>query len=73
MTQRTELKDSLSIQIQENNTKVQWVIDENALLRKENSNFKDRLDYLETAHLSNNVIISGIPEQQWKNYKLTKQ
>ena len=32
-TQRTELKDSLSTQIQENNTKVQRVIDENAVLR----------------------------------------
>ena len=34
---------------------------------------KDRLDRLETAQLSYNVIISGIPEQQWENYDLTKQ
>ena len=61
------------IQIQENNIKVQWVIDENALLRSENLSLNDRLDCLETAQLSNNVIISGIPEQQWENYDLTKQ
>ena len=73
MTQRAELKESLSTQIHENNNKVQRVIDENVMLRRENSSLKDRLDCLETAQLSNKVIISGIPEQQWENYDLTKQ
>ena len=71
--QHTELKDTLTTQIQESNTKVQQVINENVILRQENKNLKDRLDRLETAHLSNNVIITGIPEQQWESYTLTKQ
>ena len=60
-------------QIQESNVKVQQVIDENAVLRKENQNLKDRLDRLETAQLSNNVIILEIPEHQWESYTSTKQ
>ena len=60
-------------QIQESNVKVQQVIDENTVLRKENQNLKDRLDRLETAQLSNNVIIPGILEQQWESYTWTKQ
>ena len=72
-TQRVELKDSLTNQIQESNTKVQQVINENVVLRQENQNLKDRLDRLETAQLSNNVIITGTPEQQWDSYTLTKQ
>ena len=59
--QRSELRESISTQIQENNSKMQKVLDENAVLRKENSNLKDRLDCLETTQLSNNIIISGIP------------
>ena len=52
---------------------MQQVINENVVLRQENQNLKDRLDRLETAQLSNNVIITGIPEQQWESYTLTKQ
>ena len=59
--------------MQESNVKVQQVIDENVVLRKENQNLKDRLDRLETAQLSNNVIISRILEQRWESYTLTKQ
>ena len=72
-TQHTELKDTLTNQILESNVRVQQVINKNVAFRQENQNLKDRLDKLETAHLSNNVIISGIPEQQWESYTLTKQ
>ena len=72
-TQHAELKDSLTNQIQESNMEVQQVINENMALGQENQNLKHRLDSLETAQLSNNVIITGIPEQQWESYTLTKQ
>ena len=52
--------------------KVQQVINENVVLTGK-SKPKDRLDRLETAQLSNNVIITGIPEQQWESYTLIKQ
>ena len=71
--QREELKDSLSHQIQESNTKVQQMVNENAALRQENQSLKEWLDKLESAQLTNNAIIMGIPEQQWESYALTKQ
>ena len=72
-TQWSELKDSLTQQIQEKNCKLQQVLTRNVALRKEDIALKDRLNHIETAQLSNNVIISGIPEQQWESYELTKQ
>ena len=71
--QRSEIKDSLAARIDENSKKVQRVLDENVSLRKENTCLKERLDQIESVQLSNNVIITGIPEQQWENYDLTKQ
>ena len=71
--QKSEIKDSLATRIDENSKKVQRVLDENVTLRKENTSLKERLDQIESVQLSNNVIITGIPEQQWENYDLTKQ
>ena len=71
--QREELKNSLLHQIKENNMKVQQMLNENVELRQENRNLKERLDKLESLQLTNNVIITGISEQQWESYALTKQ
>ena len=73
MTQRTELKDSLTNRIEESNNKLQRALIENTSLRKECNILKDRLEQMEMLQLSNNIIIMGIPEQQWENYELTKQ
>ena len=72
-SQKLEIKDLLAARIEENSKKVQRVLEENVTLRKENVSLKERLDRIESAQLSNNVIITGIPEQQWENYDLTKQ
>ena len=72
-SQREELKNSLLHQIQENNLKVQQMVNKNSELRQENLNLKERLDKLESVQLTNNAIITGIPEQQWESYALTKQ
>ena len=71
--QRSEIKDSLTARIDKNSKKVQRVLDENVALRKENASLKERLDQIESAQLSNNVLITGILEQQWENYNLMKQ
>ena len=52
---------------------LQNVINENKLLCKENSSLKERMSRMESAQLCNNVIITGIPEQQWEPYEVTKQ
>ena len=72
-TQQKEVRKSLSSRIDENSQKVQRVIDENSALRKENAILQERLDWIESSQLSNNIIIMGIPEQQWENYESTKQ
>ena len=72
-SQREELKNTFSYQINESNTKVQQMLNEIMELRQENQNLKERLDKLESLQLLNNVIITGIPEQQWESYTLIKQ
>ena len=72
-SQREELRNTFSHQINKNNMKVQQVLNENMELKQENQNLKERLDKLESLQLLNNVIITGIPEQQWESYTLMKQ
>ena len=45
---------------------------ENKILRKENEDLKTRLDHIEQNKLSNNVIITGIPEGPYEQYSTTK-
>ena len=42
-------------------------------LKKENNGLKEQLNQIEKSQLKNNVITSGIPEQQWETYSTTKQ
>ena len=72
-TQKIDIKESLSNKIDDNNRKIQQVLQENASLHKENNSLKERLDRIEIAQLSNNVIIMGIPEQTWESYDTTKR
>ena len=45
---------------------------ENKILRKENEDLKTRLYHIEQNQLSNNVIITGIPEGPCEQYSTTK-
>ena len=72
-SQREELRTTFTHQINKNDMKVQQVLNENMELKQENKDLKERLDKLESLQLLNNVIITGIPEQQWESYTLTKQ
>ena len=72
-SQREELRTTFTHQINKNDMKVQQVLNENLELKQENKDLKERLDKLESLQLLNNVIITGIPEQQWESYTLTKQ
>ena len=49
------------------------IIEENKYLKTECSKLQDRLTRLETNQLNNNVILTGLVEQPWENYKITKQ
>ena len=42
-------------------------------LRKTNVELQDRLMRIETMQLNNNVMLTGIQEQQWEKFEITKQ
>ena len=46
---------------------------ENKQLKRENQNLRECLDRLETAQLSNNIIITGIEDRTWELVEVTKQ
>ena len=52
---------------------IQKLVTENKYLRVECNGLKNRLSKIETSQLSNNVIVTGIPEQTWEPYECTKQ
>ena len=53
--------------------KIEWLLDENVELRRENTELRERVSKIETFQLSNNIIMTGIPEQPFKTYEKTKQ
>ena len=56
-----------------NSEQISYLIDENTELRRENKDLKDRVGKIEATQLSNNIIITGIPEQPFETYEKTKQ
>ena len=48
-------------------------MEENKKLKQQYSKFTDHLNKIETNYLSNNAIITGVPEQSWKSNDGTKQ
>ena len=70
---KEELAKSVQCDIEDNKRNICNIIEENRLLQKENNSLKDRISQIETNQLKNNVIITGIPEQQWETYNMTKQ
>ena len=79
-TEYTDLKHAISKQkeeikhelIDKNTTKLVEMSQENKILCKENESLKSRLDRIEQNQLSNNVIITGIPEGPYEQYSITK-
>ena len=70
---KEEITQQLKGDIQSNRDDIQHIVEENKSLKKENTLFKERLNLIEQKQLKNNVIIAGIPEQQWETYTTTKQ
>ena len=70
--QKDELKQELAIHIDSNTQQLRSMTQENQALRKECDMLKTRLDKLEQAQLSNNVMITGIQEGPFEPYTMTK-
>ena len=72
-TNQHDMTDKLMEKIDCNASKLAGVAEENKQLCKENIALKDRIVKIELNQLGNNVIITGMQEQHWENYKTTKE
>ena len=68
-----EMGKTITKKLEDNTEKLGEVIEENKYLRRECNKLHDRLTRLETNQLNNNVILTGLVEQPWEDYKITKQ
>ena len=65
---KEEITQQLKNDIQENKYNISRIVTENTCLKRENTALKEGLSQIEQNQLKNNVIITGIPEQQWETY-----
>ena len=72
-TNQHDMANKLMEKIDHNSSKLAEVAKENKQLHKENIALKDRIVKIELNQLRNNVIIMGMQEQCWENYKTTKE
>ena len=73
MDQQTEMKSTLVDSVSNNTQNIQWLLEQNQMLVKENSELRARVVRLEMLALENNVIITGIQENPWEKYETMKQ
>ena len=59
--------------IEKNSQDIRSLLDEYKILKHENISLKERISKIELNQLTNNVIITGVPKQQWEPYEVTKQ
>ena len=71
--QKKEIVSEINEKVEVNAIDIQKLVAENKYLRGECDGLKNRLSKIETSQLSNNVIVTGIPEQTWEPYECTKQ
>ena len=73
VVQKVEIANEITCKIENNAEKLDKLMEENTQLRSECGKLQDRLTRLEMNQLNNNVILMGLAEQPWENYKITKQ
>ena len=60
--QKAQIVEEINVKAETNKVKISQIINENMNLCKENIELQDRVSNLESAQLTNNIIISGILE-----------
>ena len=73
LRQQDEITQKVSSQIETNNSSINAILEENKILKWQYSLLNNRLNKIETNQLSNNVIITGVPEEPWETYSSTQQ
>ena len=69
--QKKEIVSEINEKVEVNAIDIQKLVTENKYLRVECDGPRSRLSKIETSQLSNNVIVTGIPEQTWEPYECT--
>ena len=72
-TQQREMSSVITEKIEKTTMQVAECLEETHLLWRENTELKERLNKIELTQLGNNVIISGMQEQPWEGYSMTKE
>ena len=71
--QKVAITTSVNEKIDKSEAKIEKVLQENVSLKKSNAALQERLSRIETSQLDNNVILTGIQEQQWEKFEITRQ
>ena len=61
--QKAQIVEEINVKVETNKVKISQIINKNVNLHKENIELQDRVSKLESTQLTNNIIISGTPEQ----------
>ena len=71
--QSMDLLKKVQLQMEDKSEEINKLKEENRLLKKENNYLTERINKIESTQLSNNIIVTGISEQPWEKYEMTKQ
>ena len=71
--QKNEIVCEISKKVEVNSKNISRILEENKVLKRKNNELKDQIGKIETSQLSNNTIITGIPEQPFEAYDKTKK
>ena len=72
-SQKSEIINEINIKVDTNSKSILKVLDKNQELRRELKELKEHVSKIEMAQLSNNIIVTGIPEQPFETYEKTKK
>ena len=73
LRQQDEITQKVSSQIETSNSSKNAIWEENKILKWQCSLLNNRLNKIETNQPSNNIIITGVPEEPWETYSSTQQ
>ena len=73
LRQQDEKVQKVSSQIETSSSSINSIWEENKILKRQYSLLNDRLNKIETNQLSNDIIITGVPEEPWETYSSTQQ
>ena len=73
MKQQCETIKNVSEELEKTRDRMNTLVDENIKLKHQCTLLNDRMNKIELTQLSNNIIITGVPEEPWETYTSTLQ